>query len=134
MNYVEAGFSPQDEVNDDIISQLGSFNIGEYIGDPRQVSSSLTYYPDFNRLRDSYFTKYISNYNLWDYIRLIKFYDNSLFKMIKDFTPARTSLATGIIIKQTMLERNKYPLPQATINSEITFVGSPTNRTLNIKY
>lgn len=134
INYVEAGFSPQDEVNDDIISQLGSFNIGEYIGDPRQVSSSLTYYPDFNKLRDEYFSKYISNYNLWDYIRLIKFYDNSLFKMIKDFTPARTSLATGIIIKQTMLERNKYPLPQATINSEITFVGSPTNRTLNIKY
>jgi hypothetical protein len=134
INYVEAGFSPQDEINDDIISQLGSFNIGEYIGDPRQVSSSLTYYPDFNRLRDSYFTKYISNYNLWDYIRLIKFYDNSLFKMIKDFTPARTSLATGIIIKQTLLERNKYPLPQATINSEVTFVGSPTTRTLNIKY
>jgi hypothetical protein len=134
VNYVEAGFSPQDEVNDDIISQLGSFNIGEYIGDPRQVSSSLTYYPDFNRLRDEYFSKYISNYNLWDYIRLIKFYDNSLFKMIKDFTPARASLATGIIIKQTLLERNKYPLPQVTTNSEITFVGSPTSRTLNIKY
>ena len=48
--------------------------------------------------------------------------------------PTRASLATGIIIKQTLLERNKYPLPQANINSEITFVGSPTNRTLNIKY
>jgi len=134
VNYVEVAFSPQDEVNDDIISQLGSFNIGNYIGDPRQVSSSLTYYPDFNVLRNSYFSKYTSNYNLWDYIRLIKFYDNSLFKMIQDFTPARAGLATGIVIKQTLLERNKYPLPQATTNSEIAFVGSPTTKTINIAY
>jgi hypothetical protein len=134
INYVEAAFSPQDEINDDIISQLGNFNIGNYIGDPRQVSSSLTSYPDFDALRSEYFSKYIANYNLWDYIRLIKFYDNSLFKMIKDFTPARTSLATGIVIKQTLLERKKYPLPQVTTNSEITWVGSPTTRTLNIPY
>ncbi len=134
VNYIEAAFSPQDEINDDIIAQLGSFNIGNYIGDPRQVSSSLTYYPDFNVLRDSYFSKYIHNYDIWDYIRLIKFYDNSLFKMIQDFTPARAGLATGIIIKQTLLERNRYPLPQATTNSEIAFVGSPTSKTLNIPY
>jgi hypothetical protein len=134
INYIEVAFSPQDEINDDIISQLGSFNIGEYIGDPRQVSSSLTYYPDFNKLRDDYFSKYTSNYNLWDYIRLIKFYDNSLFKMIQDFTPARAGLASGIVIKQTMLERNKYPLPQATTNSTIAIVGSPTTRTINIGY
>lgn len=134
INYVEAAFSPQDEVNDDIISQLGNFNIGNYIGDPRQVSTKATSYPDFDRLRNEYFIKYTHNYDLWDYIRLIKFYDNSLFKMIKDFTPARASLATGIVIKQTLLERNKYPLPQATTNSEIAWVGSPTSRTLNIPY
>jgi len=134
INYVEVAFSPQDEINDDIISQLGSFNIGDYIGDPRQVSSSLNYYPDFNKLRDNYFTKYVENYNIWDYIRLIKFYDNSLFKMIKDFTPARTSLSTGIVIKQTLLERNKYPRPQVTSNSTIAFVGSPTTKTINIAY
>jgi len=134
VNYVEAAFSPQDEINDDIIAQLGNFNIGNYIGDPREVSSSLTYYPDFNRLRNEYFSKYTHNYDLWDYIRLIKFYDNSLFKMIQDFTPARSGLATGIVIKPTLLERCKYPLPQATANSEITFLGSPTSRTINIAY
>jgi hypothetical protein len=134
VDYVEAAFSPQDEINDDIISQLGSFNIGDYIGDPRQVSSSLTYYPDFNKLRDEYFSKYTHNYNLWDYIRLIKFYDNSLFKMIQDFTPARASLASGIVIKPTLLERCKYPLPQSTTNSTIAYVGSPTTKQINIGY
>ena len=134
VDYVEVAFSPQDEINDDIISQLGSFNIGDYIGDPRQVSSSLTYYPNFNKLRDEYFSKYTHNYNLWDYIRLIKFYDNSLFKMIQDFTPARASLASGIVIKPTLLERCKYPLPQPTTNSTIAYVGSPTTKQINIGY
>jgi hypothetical protein len=133
VNYIEAAFSPQDEINDDIISQLGSFNMGSYIGDPRQlVSGSLTYYPDFNKLRDYYFSKYTHNYDLNDYIRLIKFYDNSLFKMIKDFTPARAGLASGIVIKPTLLERYRYPQPKVNTNSVIAFVGSPTSKTINI--
>ena len=135
VNYVEAAFSPQDEINDDIISQLGYFNIGSYIGDPRYlISGSLNYYPDFNKLRDYYFSKYIHNYDLNDYVRLIKFFDNSLFKMIKDFTPARAGLASGIVIKPTLLERYRYPQPKVNTQSTITFVGSPTTRTLNITY
>ncbi len=135
VNYFEAAFSPQDEINDDIIAQLGSFNIGSYIGDPRYlISGSLNYYPDFNKLRDYYFSKYTHNYDLNDYIRLIKFYDNSLFKMIKDFTPARAGLASGIVIKQTLLERNRYHQPRVSTDSDITFVGSPVSRSLNIFY
>jgi len=134
INYLEIAFSPQDEINNDIIDQFGYFNIGSYIGDPRDYFTTESYYPDLNRLRDDYFLKYTHNYSIWDYIRLIEFYDNSLFKMIKDFTPARTSLASGLVIKQTILERQKYPTPQSTINTDIAFVGSPTTRVMNIKY
>ena len=123
-NLLEVAFSPQDEVNDDINSSLGFFNIGEYIGDPRLRSSSAEFYPDLNALRDSYFQKYTKNYNLVDFVRLIKFFDNSLFKMIKDFVPARTSLASGIIIKQHILERNKIPQPQVDTNSTIAYYPS----------
>ena len=35
INYLEVAFSPQNEINEDIMSQIGYFNIGEYIGDPR---------------------------------------------------------------------------------------------------
>lgn len=126
VNYVEVAFSPQDEINDDIIDQLGYFNIGEYIGDPRFESSSATSYPDLNTLRNEYFIKYIRNYDLTDYLRLIKFFDNSLFKMIKDFVPARTGLATGAVIKQHLLERNRYAPPQASWE-EITYSGSVTS-------
>jgi hypothetical protein len=131
IDYVEVAFSPQDEINIDIYDQLGYFNIGEYIGDPRLVPTQEESYPALDKLRDDYFQKYTSNYDEWDYIRLIKFFDNSLFKMLQDWVPARTSLATGIVVKQHVLERNKYPVPQADITSSIAFVGSGST---NIPY
>jgi len=111
-NLLEVGFSPQNEIDKDIIEQLGYFNIGEYIGDPRQVSNKS--YSDLSLLRNGYFQKYDSPYNYSDYVRLIKYFDNALFKIIKDFVPARTSISTGIIIKPTILERPKYPEPQVS--------------------
>ena len=134
-NLLEVAFSPQDEINDDINSSLGYFNIGEYIGDPRLRSSSAESYPSLDALRDSYFQKYTKNYNLVDFVRLIKFFDNSLFKMIKDFVPARTSLASGIVIKQHILERNKVPQPQVDTNSTIAYYpsGSTNNQPLTFQ-
>jgi hypothetical protein len=44
--------------------------------------------------------------------------------MIQDFVPARTNLASGIVIKQTTLERNKYPVPQVSPSSSIAWIGS----------
>ena len=40
INLLEVTFSPQNELNDDIISPLGHFNIGDLIVDPREISSS----------------------------------------------------------------------------------------------
>ena len=121
VNILEVAFSPQNEIDDDIISSLGYFNIGEYIGDPRQTF--YPNYPDLNLISQTYFQKYIANYNLFDYIRLIKFFDNSLFKMIKDFVPARTNLRSGVVVKQHLLERSKYPQPQMEWE-DVTYTGS----------
>jgi hypothetical protein len=117
INLLEVAFSPQNEINDDIIGQLGYFNIGDYIGDPSFRVNPDTSYPDLDTLRDEYFKKYLKNYNVYDFVRLIKYFDNSLFKMIKDFVPARTSLATGVVIKQHLLERNRYKHPSASFQS-----------------
>ena len=102
---------------------MGHFNIGDYIGDPRQRSSRSIIYPDLNNLSEDYFKKYIKQYDLVDFVRLIKFFDNSLFKMIKDFIPARTSLASGLVIKQHLLERDKYPQPQVSYSNESELMG-----------
>jgi hypothetical protein len=123
INLLEVSLSPTNQINDDIIDSLGYLNIGEYIGDPRQAISSSFTYPDLDALRDNYFLKYEGPYDWNDFIRLIKFFDNSLFKLIKDFTPAKTSLASGITIKQHLLERQKYPVPSASY-SEPEYTGS----------
>ena len=122
VNYLEVAFSPQNQINDDIIGQMGHFNIGDYIGDPAQRFTGNNY-PDLNNLSEEYFKKYIQQYDLVDFVRLIKFFDNSLFKMIKDFIPVRTSLASGLVVKQHLLERNKYPQPQIS-REEILLTGS----------
>jgi len=130
VNYLEVAISPQNQINDDINAQIGYFNMGDYIGDPRQFSSSARNYPDLDTLRDSYFNKYIKSYDLVDFIRLIKFFDNSLFKMIKDFTPARTSLASGVVVKQHILERNRQRPAQVEF-SNVTYTGSVKSQARN---
>jgi len=122
-DYLEVAFSPTNQINDDIVAELGNFNIGEYIGDPRHMSESRTNYPDLDALRDQYFLKYIKSYDVKDFIRLIKYFDNSLFKMIKDFTPARTNLSSGVVVKQHILERNAYSARPVS-HEDVTYSGS----------
>jgi hypothetical protein len=123
VNYAEVTLSPQNEINDDINATYGYFNIGEYIGDPREITSSLRDYPNLVGLKNSYFSKYSKNYNYKDYVRLSKYYDNAVFQMIKDFTPVRTGLATGVTVKQHLLERNRVRPAQVTLRDE-TLTGS----------
>ena len=122
-DYLEVAFSPTNQIDDDIIAELGHFNLGDYIGDPRHISESRTNYPDLDNLRDQYFLKYTKSYDIRDFIRLIKYFDNSLFKMIKDFTPARTNLSSGVVVKQHILERNAYS-PTVVTHKDQTYSGS----------
>jgi hypothetical protein len=126
VNYLEVGFSPQNEINEDINSQIGFFNIGEYIGDPRTISDDNYKYPALDQVNTEYFKKYTTSYNYTDYLRLIKFFDNSLFKLIKDFIPARTGAATGAIVKQHLLERNRQR-PAQVDYTQPEYTGSVTS-------
>ena len=129
INNLEVAFSPQDEVNDDIIASFGYGVIATAIADPRFVSSSDSYYPKLRESAEYFFQKYTEG-NIYDYIRLIKYVDNSLFKAIKAYVPARTSVSTGIIIKQHMLERNRIPTPTIDSRTKVAYfvTGSPTTQ------
>lgn len=111
---LEVGFSPTYYLDEYIKSNItGSFNIDDHIGDPRD-----TYSRRYNSLQPFISSSLgdLTRYDVYDFVRLIKFFDNQLFKMIKDFTPARATTTTGVIIKPHLLERNKYaqPLPTGT--------------------
>jgi hypothetical protein len=119
INTIEVTFSPQNDIDNYIKSQ-GNFDIGAYIGNPSQTF--LSYYPDlYSRANTLLGTN--NDLNPTAYIRLIKYFDNSLFNMIKDFVPARTNLKSGITIKPHLLNRSKYVQPQVFFSSSI-YTGS----------
>jgi len=111
---VEVGFSPSDIINANITSSL-NYSIDQLIGNPSNLYSSS--YQSLDAYKDNYFRSYNKNKSVWEYIRLIKFYNNSLFKMIKDFVPARANVSTGIIIKPHILERNKYARKEPSVTN-----------------
>jgi hypothetical protein len=51
--------------------------------------------------------------------------------MLQDFIPARSDLAAGIVVKQHVLERNKYPVPQVTLTASLANIASGST---NIPY
>ena len=112
IHLLDASLSPIDEIDRDIIANLGStYNIDEFIGNPQGTD-----YFELENLREEYFKKYINKYNYKDYVRLIEFFHNSLFRTLKDFTPARTNLATGIVYKPHLLERSVNPIKRPSVS------------------
>lgn len=110
LHSIEVGFSPTDNIDSYIISaslatgSLSNFNIDNYLGDPRNLTSQS--YSGLQTVSETILSS-LNQYDLQDYVRLIKFFDNTIFKTIKDFIPARAVADTGVIIKPNLLNRSK---------------------------
>jgi hypothetical protein len=129
LHFIDLSFSPQTELNSRVSASVAvtypTFSIDQYIGDPRLLSSSS--YDDLI-IQQNYFTSASSavsgsakRLDYKGFIELVKYFDNSLFKMLKDFVPARTNALTGITIKSPVLERNKVPVYHPKVTKEITY-------------
>jgi hypothetical protein len=101
-------FSPTNEVNQDIAEQFGGLSLDDYIGDPKDLYNIS--YDALEDLRRTYFKKYTSRNNSQAYINLLRYYDNSLFSLIKNFVPYRANLQTGLVVESDILHRNKFPV------------------------
>ena len=123
VNDVEVAISPQDSINRDITEQLGYFNIDEFIGDPKLALSSS--YDGLDHVKKFYFDKYFRKQNITDIVQLLSYFDSSLFKMLRDFVPAKAEFTTGFLIKSHLLERNKTKRFDPTFTF-IDFSGSLT--------
>jgi hypothetical protein len=136
LHYVDISFSPQEKIDifasASISAAVPTWSLDDFIGDPRyQYSSSYHSLNDEKRKYYSPLTASIvpftstvgtgsigaTDYN--SFIRLIQFFDNSLFKMLKDFVPARTNLSTGVTISSPILERNKWSYANTSNSSEV---------------
>ena len=111
-NKVGVFFSPTDVINRDIIESLADLDFDQEIGDPRDEQE--LFYRGLRKLSDSFFQKYKGTNNFWDYMRLIKYYDQAIFEQIKKVIPARTKFNFGVVVEPTILERPKEILHKGT--------------------
>tara|TARA_B100001939_G_scaffold337829_1_gene342675 strand:- start:3051 stop:7667 length:4617 start_codon:yes stop_codon:yes gene_type:complete len=99
-------FSPTDVINEDIIYTLADFNLDNQIGDPRDEFENK--YRGLSYTRNEYFKRYVGGHNhFFDYLRILDFYDDSVFEVLKQFVPARAKSDFGNLIEPNILERNK---------------------------
>ena len=96
-------FSPIKELNMDIIKSFGNFNIDNYIGAPEDEYKDE--YTELKDVRDYYFQRL--NRDIYEYIRLIRYIDKSLFDVLEDLVPARAKVSKGLLIEPHYLERSK---------------------------
>lgn len=102
---VEIGVSFADNINNYIKSNLPyGFDYDEYVGDPREEFEKT--YSTLETLSKDILGN-VDRYDTRDFIRLIKFFDNSIFRIVRDFIPARSNLNAGIVIKSHLLDKSK---------------------------
>mgnify|MGYP005746414549 CR=1 FL=1 len=97
-------FSPIKEINTDIMKSLGQFEIDDYIGDPSDRYKAD--YQQLKTLRNYYFERF--TLNLYEYIQLVRYIDQSLFQTLETLVPARAIVSSGLLIEPHILERSKY--------------------------
>lgn len=103
-NRIGLFFSPNKDLDLDIAKSLGGDSLDNYIGDPSDEYSNT--YNDLDTLREYYFER-ISHRNIYEFIRLIKFFDKSFFENVKEMLPARAKVTEGLLIAPHFLERSK---------------------------
>tara|TARA_R110001583_G_scaffold191432_2_gene356566 strand:- start:471 stop:4733 length:4263 start_codon:yes stop_codon:yes gene_type:complete len=102
-------FSPVDVINEDIISSFANLDFNQYLGDPRDVFEEN--YSGLSNVSKQYFQKYTSgSATFWDYMHIIKYYDQSIFKQLKKLVPARAKTQMGTLIEGSIFERSKSPV------------------------
>ena len=116
-------FSPIKELNMDILKAFGDFNIDNYIGDPADEYKNS--YRQLDILRGYYFER-LDNRDIYEYIRLIKYIDKSLFEVLAELAPARTNISKGLLIEPHYLERSKtrWNKPESLRNDFVTAINT----------
>jgi hypothetical protein len=152
LHLLEVGFDVNQPLNSYLKDQLPSdFNIDDYIGDPRDDGNSS--YGELLKLRETLLGRNESGAAVWNtitetwdqyqdfwnadlvqrtpgaFIRLVKFFDNSVFRAIKDLVPARSTISTGVIVKPDILQRSKAKQVQVSFENKI-YTGSIQTNTI----
>jgi len=114
-------FAPSDVINEDIILSVADLDFGSYLGDPRDMYAERYDHGKLDRIADTYWQKWTTKFNFWNYLKLIKYYDLSLFDHLRNMSPARAKKNIGILIEPTILERPKVIVGNRPFLEDKTF-------------
>jgi hypothetical protein len=112
-------FAPTDVINEDIMLSLADLDFGSYLGDPRDMYEDRYTHGKLDGITDTYWKKWTTQSSFWDYIKLIKYYDLSLFDHIRKLSPARAKKNIGLLIESHLLERPKVVMGAPPIFTDI---------------
>ena len=112
-------FSPVDVINEDIMYSLADLNMDDLIGDPRDQYKHK--YTSLDKTQRDYWRKYARTNNFWDYMRIINFFDNTIWKQIQGLIPARANSTLGLLIEPNILERSKQVVGRELTDLELLY-------------
>lgn len=112
-------FAPTDVINEDIMLSLADMDFGSYLGDPRDTYEDRYTHGRFDRVADTYWQKWTTKQGFWDYIKLIKYYDLSLFDILRQMSPGRAKKNFGLLFEPTMLERTKVVVGKKPVFEDV---------------
>ena len=98
-------FAPTFEIDLDIAREIGGAQFDNYIGNPLDLRHNE--YRRLRMLRQHYWYKHENPYDFYDYIKILRHLDHTLFKQIEMIVPARCNAQIGLLVKPNMLERPK---------------------------
>ena len=130
---LDISISPQDAIDRDVIRSFGNFNLGDYIGRP--IDRNANRYPLLEEV-DNTFTENIlptpvTGSSAIDYNNFIRYFDKFLHlfgEAVRDYFPARARITDGIVIRSSVLNRNKLNTRGI---SNIVMDGETTRKTNN---
>ena len=98
-------YAPSFEIDLDIAHELGGAKFDNYVGNPLDYRDDE--YKRLRVLRAHYWKKHTNPYDFFEYIKILKYLDHTLFKQIEQIVPARANAQVGLLVKGNMLERPK---------------------------
>ena len=102
---VQVALSPTDNTDLDIAYQFGENRVDDFVCDPRDRYK--TQYPLLKGLRDEYFKKYSNASSVFEFAKILNYFNKGFFRQLENLLPARSVKRVGRIIKPHSLERPK---------------------------
>ena len=96
-------FSPNDDIDLDISHTIGGAKFDDFVGNPRDAYR--TTYKELRAIQNFYWKKYQASPTFAAYLKVLKYFDSSLFLQLESLLPARANKQTGLLIKPNLLER-----------------------------